>query len=141
MVGDLSGQVHQVQIEQGGSVEQALSAYAGRTDVSYAEPDYLVHVDVIPNDTYFPLEYGLNNTGQTINRSVGVADADIDAPEAWNITTGSPTTVVAVIYTGIDYTHPDLYLNVWINQDEIPSAIRANLTDTDNDGVITFWDL
>ncbi len=49
--------------------------------------------------------------------------------------------VIASIDTGVDYTHPDLYLNIWINQAEIPSARRVNLTDIDGDGLITFWDL
>jgi subtilisin family serine protease len=46
-----------------------------------------------------------------------------------------------VIDTGIDYTHPDLYLNVWINPGEIPTSLRSSLTDTDGDGIITFRDL
>jgi len=46
-----------------------------------------------------------------------------------------------VIDSGIDYTHPDLYLNIWLNQREIPVALRSALTDTDLDGLITFYDL
>jgi Ca2+-binding RTX toxin-like protein len=49
--------------------------------------------------------------------------------------------VVGVIDTGIDYTHPDLYLNIWLNQREIPTTFRARLNDIDTDGLITFRDL
>ncbi len=102
-----------------------------------AQPLSTVSIAVTPTDPNFPSLWGLNNTGQ----SGGLADADIDATEAWDITTGSTTVVVGVIDTGIDYTHPDLYKNIWINQAEIPAAVRPNLRDTDNDGLITFWDL
>jgi hypothetical protein len=83
------------------------------------------------------LQVGLNNLGQT----GGKYGVDIDMPAAWSITTGSMTTVVAVIGDGVDYTNPDIYLNMWLNQGEIPAGIRANLTDVDGDGLITFRDL
>ncbi|MCI0377016.1 MAG: S8 family serine peptidase [Gemmataceae bacterium] len=137
LVGDLSGGVRKIEIPEGIGVAEALAEYQARADVAYAEPDYFVHAAVIPNDTSFGSLYGLNNTGQ----SGGVVDADIDAPEAWDVTTGSAKVVVGVIDTGVDYQHPDLYLNIWINQEEIPSGVRANLADTDQDGLITFYDL
>ena len=67
-------------------------------------PNYLVSTTATPNDPQYSKLYGLNNTGQT----GGNADADIDAPEAWNVTTGSPNVTVAVIDTGVDFSHPDL---------------------------------
>jgi len=81
---------------------------------------------VVPNDPRFHQQWGLEV---------------VEAPLAWEITTGSTEVVVAVIDSGIDYTHPDLYLNIWVNQEEIPPAISAQLTDVDGDGLITFWDL
>lgn len=79
-----------------------------------------------PNDPSFASEYGLTN---------------IAAPPAWDISTGSRQVVVANIDTGIDYRHPDLYKNIWINQAEIPAAVQKVLVDTDGDGIITFVDL
>ena len=65
------------------------------------------------NDTYFARQWGLNNTGQTVNGFVGTSDADIDMPEAWALETSAWTnTDVAVIDTGILYNHPDLINNI-----------------------------
>ncbi len=91
------------------------------------EPDYIRTVDsVIPNDTDFEDLWGLHNTGQ----EDGTEDIDIDAPEAWELTTGSNSMVVAVIDTGIDYKHPDLQANIWTNPGEIP----GNGIDDDGNG-------
>ena len=92
-----------------------------------AEPDYLVFATTTPNDPGFPSLWGLHNTGAT-----GTADADIDAPEAWSITTGSRTVTVGVIDTGIDYNHPDLAANIWSN----PGEIAGNRVDDDHNGHI-----
>jgi serine protease len=141
LVGDTAGQVQKIELPAGTTVAEALDAYAANSGVAFVEPDYVVQTAVIPSDTSFSSLYGLNNTGQTVSGVTGIVDADIDAPEAWDVSHGSTDVTVGIIDTGIDYTHPDLYLNVWINQEEIPAAIRSNLTDTDGDGLITFYDL
>ena len=61
------------------SVGQAIAAYRADPNVLYAEPDYRIQLQVLPNDPAFASLWGLNNTGQ----SGGTPDADIDAPEAW----------------------------------------------------------
>ena len=96
--------------------------------VEYAEPNYIIRADVIPNDPSFGDQWALNNTGQ----SGGTPDADIDAVEAWDITTGDTNIVVGIIDTGIDYEHEDLEDNIWTNWDEIPN----NGIDDDNNGYI-----
>ena len=102
-------------------MQEELSSLPQVADVS---PNYILHADATtPNDPRFSELWGLHNTGQT----GGTADVDIDAPEAWDKTTGSPGVIVAVVDTGIDYNHPDLVPNVWVNPNEIEDGI-------DNDG-------
>ncbi len=90
-----------------------LARLRNRADVEYAEPNFIVRISAQPNDPSFGQLWGLHNTGQTINFFPGIAGADIDAVPAWDQTVGSTAHVVAVIDTGIDYTHPDLAANVW----------------------------
>ena len=84
-------------------------------DVEYAEPNYIRKPTTIPNDTIFGQQWALNNTGAFAG---GTPDADIDAPEAWDVSTGSRGVIIAVIDTGVDYNHPDLVQNIWKNTDE-----------------------
>lgn len=107
------------------SIVKAISAWP---DVEYAEPDYLLYAAVRPNDAYFNNLWGLENIGQFS----GTPDADIDATEAWDTFTGDTGLVVGVIDSGIDYTHPDLAANMWVNPGEIPS----NGLDDDGNGYI-----
>jgi subtilisin family serine protease len=105
-----------------------IDEYSLLPEVTYAEPNGIFHLCSIPNDENFSKQWGLHNTGQ----DGGTPDADIDAPEAWNISTGSSDVVVALIDSGIDYTHPDLEENIWVNEDEIPD----NDIDDDENGYI-----
>jgi len=114
------------------TVKDGLRLYTSRPDVEYAEPNYIVRKAVIPTDTDFNLQWGLNNTGQTIEGITGAPDADIDAPEAWDIHTSDGNVIVGVIDTGVDYNHPDLSANIWINTKEIPD----NGLDDDGNGFI-----
>src|SRR5436190_1502589 len=125
--------VQTVKLDPGSNVSAMLADYQGRAGVLSAEVDQVVSADVLPNDPSFGTQFDMNNTGQ----SSGKPDADIDAPEAWDLHTGSTRVTVGVIDTGIDYRHPDLYLNVWLNQGELPSG----LNDSDGDGRVTFYDL
>lgn len=94
----------------------------------YVEHNFLMLPNAIPNDPSFGSQWALNNTGQT----GGVASADIDALTAWNTTTGSSGVVVGVIDSGVDYTHPDLVQNMWINPGETP----GDGIDNDSNGYI-----
>ena len=90
-------------------------------NVEFVEPNYIKKFFLIPNDPFFSQQWGLNNTGQSVRGVMGTPDADIDAIEGWDITTGSSEIIVAVIDTGVDYNHPDLNQNIWINIGEIPN--------------------
>ncbi|HTU91958.1 MAG TPA: S8 family serine peptidase, partial [Gemmataceae bacterium] len=105
-----------VDLDPGMTVAQALAEYQAEKGVLAAEPDYELSVASVPNDPLFSQQWALNNTGQT----GGTPGADIDAEEAWSVTTGSPNIVVAVLDTGVDYDDTDLAENIWINQADIP---------------------
>ena len=105
-----------------------LERYRHSPAIEYAEPNYLHQLAASPNDTQFTSLWGLRNTGQNVNGTVGTADVDIDAPEAWDITTGSSNVIIGVIDSGIAYDHPDLAANMWKNPGEIPND------GIDNDG-------
>ena len=96
----------------------------------YVEPDYVVTANAAPDDLRFRdgTLWGLQNTGQ----DGGTAGADVDVTRAWDITTGTNSVVVAVIDTGIRYTHRDLAANIWTNPGEIP----GNGIDDDGNGYI-----
>jgi Subtilase family/Divergent InlB B-repeat domain/Right handed beta helix region len=102
-----------VSLPTGMSVENAVTSLKKSSSVLYAEPDYQLQRFVIPNDTRFGELWGLHNTGQ----SGGTPGADISAPAAWDINTGSSKVIVAVTDTGVDYTHPDLAANMWSDTD------------------------
>lgn len=119
------------------SSTRARAALRSNQSVKFFDVDTNVAGQLVPNDASFGDQTGLRNLGTNGTTN----DADIDADEAWNITTGSSSVVVAVIDSGIDYTHPDLYLNIWLNPGELPAALRSSLVDADTDGRITFRDL
>jgi subtilisin family serine protease len=100
----------------------AIEALKNQPDVLYAEPNYLLHLDLTPNDPRFTSNelYGLTKIG---------------APAAWDTTTGATGNnriVVGIIDEGIDGTHPDLGANIWVN----PAEVAGNGVDDDANGLI-----
>jgi subtilisin family serine protease len=101
-----------VRLPAGRSVAAAIRRLRARDDVEFAQPDLSYSLESIPNDPIFSQQWGLRNIGQTIGGTPGTPDADIDAPEAWDVTTGSDSVVVGVIDSGVNVGHPDLQANV-----------------------------
>lgn len=103
--------IYNVTLAAGVNQTDALNYFRGLAGVESAAADELVNVQLTPNDPGFPSSlYGITKIG---------------APTAWDTTTGNPGFVVAVIDSGIDTTHQDLYLNAWLNSAEIPTANAA----------------
>lgn len=81
------------------------------------------------NDPGLPNQWHYSNNGDKMFAATTAAGADINVPEAWKLTGGSPSIIVAIVDEGVKYTHPDLADNMWVNKAELNGA--AN---TDNDG-------
>ncbi|MDD1725177.1 MAG: S8 family serine peptidase, partial [Methanospirillum sp.] len=128
------------------SVKEAINELEASPYVAYAEPNYIISLSLpetepagndtdsdisalsYPNDPKYADQWGLSNTGQTGGKS----GDDISASGAWDVTTGSSDIVVAVIDTGVDYTHSDLAANIWTN----PGEIAGNGKDDDGNGYV-----
>jgi subtilisin family serine protease len=105
-------------------VTTAVSLFSQQPDVEFAEPDYVAHAiaiphvsAAIPNDPLYPSQWGLNQ---------------INATAAWDVVTGTPSVVIAVIDSGIDMSHPDLVGQVWTN----PGDPTVNSTDDDGNALV-----
>ncbi|MBB1269684.1 S8 family serine peptidase [Shewanella sp. SR44-3] len=124
----MGGKLAQISLRKGADIQAAIKMISKHPAVKYAEPNYIVRAIGVPDDTNFVSLWGMNNTGQ----NGGTVDADIDAIEAWDITTGSSDVIIGVIDTGVDYNHPDLQANMWTN----PGEIAGDGIDNDGNGVI-----
>ena len=125
------GNIQVVELAQRQTVALAIAEFENSGLVQYAEPDYIVQATVTnPNDPRFTdgTLWNLHNTGQ----NGGTADADIDAPEGWDRQRTANNVIVAVIDTGVRYTHEDLAANMWTN----PGEIAGNGIDDDGNGYI-----
>ena len=115
---------YRLRLPRGSNLDAMMKAYRKHPSVEYAEPNYLGRGgDILPNDTFFSIQWHLNNTGQ----SGGTPDADIDAVEGWQITQGRPTVMVAILDTGIRSSHPDFQGRLlpgydFVNEDADPEA-------------------
>jgi serine protease len=139
-IGIVGAGTHLLQVPAG-HVLSVVAALKASPLVRYAEPDWMLAADQTPNDPDFSNQWGLLNTGQSIDVTQdtsisGTPAADIKATAAWNVTTGTawdPTTkpsapVVGVVDSGVYYNHPDLAPNIW--SDPRPFDFRYSYTDT-----------
>lgn len=129
---NFDGELVRVRLPEGQSAEEAVARMSQDNRVAFAVTNDIYTLDDFevqqqPDDLDGRL-WGLNNTGQ----NGGTPDADIDAPEAWSVTTGQNGPLIAILDTGIDYNHPDLKANLWTNPGEIP----GDGIDNDGNGVV-----
>lgn len=138
VVRGFGGELYQFGLGLADTVESSIERMSGRTDVVYAEPNYIFKIEddflkkdvpppprpggatvkaspsaKIPNDLD-KQQWNLKNTGQ-FN---GIPGVDIGATQAWAVQTGKPSgqgPLIAVVDTGVDYNHPDLAANMWTN--------------------------
>ncbi len=106
-----------VQLKKSESVAQAIKRYQRLKKVEYAEPNYLVEASAVPSDTFYTNQWYLKR---------------IRAEEAWDINTSSPAITIAIIDSGVQITHPDIYPNLWTNNSEID----GNKKDDDRNGLV-----
>ncbi len=109
--------IYTVTLDTGVAAGEAITYYSGVPGVVTAEPDYTIQLQRTPNDDRYSSLYGM---------------AKINAPTAWDTTTGSGNFVVAVIDSGVDYNHPDLAANMWRN----PGEINGDGLDNDGNGLV-----
>ena len=108
--------------------------------IAHVQPNYhyrlsdgeIPELSPLPNDPYLTEQWGLINSGQSVNGVSGIEGIDINADAAWDTTRGSNDVVVAVIDSGVWLNHPDLSDSIWTNDDEIP----GNKIDDDDNGYI-----
>jgi subtilisin family serine protease len=114
------GLLERIDLAPDADLAAALATLNADPRVAYAQPSWIYHALNIPDDPSFPSQWNLDQTN----------DADIDAPEAWDTATDASAAIVAVIDTGVQYDHPDLAANIWVN----PNEIAGNNLDDDNNG-------
>lgn len=105
---------------------------------NYVEPDYIGYgggkmgspYETIPTDNHFDRQWGLRNDG-TFTLSPSTVDADVDMELAWDLTTGDPNLIIAVLDSGIRMQHPEFAGRLWTNTSEV-----MNGSDSDNNGFV-----
>ena len=139
---ELNRRVVQVKLKNGQSVEAAIAAYQSDPNVAHAQPNYLYKLSAMPNDTHYGELWGLKNNSQTVTdgpydtNNPGIIGIDMDVEAAWNHITDCSSVIVAVLDTGINYTHTDLVANMWDGGTSYPNH-GWDFFDDDNDPMPT----
>ena len=133
--------MYSADVAPGKSLGDALMELRAAPQVEYAEPNLRLKILAQPNDTYFDEVWGLENTGQTyytrtLTEASGTPYTDINWINTWD-TPSFPTNevIVAVVDTGVDYTHPELVNQMWRNPGEA-GVLATNGVDDDGNGYV-----
>ena len=117
--GAMGGGYALVKLPAGRTVESALQSYSALGDIEYAQPNFIYRYFAVPNDASYGQLWGLKNTGQTVSGATygtnnpGAAGRDMDLELAWDQITDCRSVIVAVLDSGMNYTHQDLAANMW----------------------------
>ncbi|HRY97873.1 MAG TPA: S8 family serine peptidase [Bacteroidales bacterium] len=110
--------IYRIKLDPGADIKALAEDLAEDPTVEFAEPNYLVYtMSTTPNDPLYPNQWHLGA---------------VNAPQAWDSTTGDSTQVIGILDTGVDWDHPDLDDNIWHNPGEIPN----NNADDDGNGYV-----
>jgi thermitase len=141
----MDDQIQKVKIKDARKLSAVLQSLRDNPEVQYAEPNYIYHAfdlkrgdeAAAPTDTDFAKQWDMLNTGQPDKTGqLGTPGADVNVAPVWaRGITGSKNILVAVIDTGVDYTHPDLAENIYENPGEA-GELATNGIDDDGNGVI-----
>ena len=119
--------------------EPRSSGSSGTPPSGTPQPNHHYRLTALPNDPRFGEQWGLNATGQSVQGLTATPDADIDAPEAWDLTKGARSVIAAVADSGVAYDHPELSPNLWLNPGERGRGRESNGRDDDRNGLVDDW--
>jgi len=101
-----NNKVEKIFLRSGDNIQTAIKKYSNRSDVEFAEPNYILESQIIPaEDPYFSKQWYMDK---------------VNVKGGWERSSGSKEVVIAVLDTGVDVDHPDLADNIWVNMGEIP---------------------
>lgn len=97
--------IHLFKYEQGTNIKNIINEYTDSPKIEYIEPNYKFKMSAIPNDQYYYNQWYL---------------PQVNLPQVWDTINEVPEITIAILDSGVDYDHPDLANNIWINSNEVP---------------------
>ncbi|MDX6555200.1 MAG: thermitase, partial [Miltoncostaeaceae bacterium] len=131
--------VAQLTVDPGTSTAAAIDALEDDPAVAWVQPNYVRMPAGMPDDAWFPEQWGIQNRGQVVNGTGGAAGADADVAAAWDLVPGGSDPLVAVVDTGVALDHPDLASTIATNPGESGGGREANGIDDDGNGLVDDW--